>query len=220
MDDETAQHQPAGDEESSGGRGGDPWTSPTATAAVEEGKEVPATTSEDGIMMVTHSEGETFTMPQSDTTNTRANEFLTSMSNLGSIISTKAREVDQQTGISTKVADVNEKYHVSEKWVNFTTVTKQKTLDINEKYHVADKWSNLTSTMAARVKQIKEDRRKRLEEATDAEGGSNNNNLARENVIKSLNGVTVWVSQRIQGIRAAGSVDENDGRGTELPESK
>ena len=168
-------------------------------------------------------------MPQPDASNTRANEFLAAMSNLGSVISTKAREVDQQTGISTKVstkvANVNEKYHVSEKWGNFTTATKQKTQEIDEKYHVKDKWSNLTSSVAAKLEQIKEDRRKRMEQqaaaAADTTGGSQSNNLlAKENVIKSLNGATAWVSQRIQGIRTAGSVDENDGQGTELPESK
>ncbi len=90
----------------------------------EEPSATTTTTSED--VLVTHSEGETFTMPQTDvahTTNTRANEFLAAMSNLGSVISIKAREVDQNTGISTKVANVNEKYHVSEKWSNFTTAT-------------------------------------------------------------------------------------------------
>ncbi len=191
-------------------------------AGEEESSAAAATTSEDVI--VTHSEGETFTMPQTDashTTNTRANEFLAAMSNLGSVISTKAKEVDQQAGISTKVANVNEKYHVSEKWSNFTTATKQKTLEIDEKYHVKDKWSNLTSNVAARVEQIKEDRRKRMEESADPTGGSKNNNmLARENVMKSLNGASAWVSQRIQGIRTSGGVDENDGSGTELPESK
>jgi hypothetical protein len=220
MDDETNQAATTaqvGDvDSSSGGGGDDPW----ATAAVvDEGdgreEEPPGTT-------VTHSQGETFTMPQTDTASTtNTHEFLAAMSNLGSVISAKAREVDQRTGISTKVADVNEKYHVSEKWGNLTTATKQKTHEINEKYHVADKWSNLTSSVAARVEQIKEDRRKRLEE-TEAVGGSNNNNyvLARENVIKSLNVATTWVSQRIQGIRAAGSLDENDARGAELPERK
>lgn len=206
------------DEQESSGGGG---------AAEDVGEEEePSTTSttmsED--VVVTHSEGETFTMPQSDaahTTNTRATEFLAAMSNLGSVISTKAREVDQQAGISTKVANVNEKYHVSEKWSNFTTATKQKTLEIDEKYHVKDKWSNLTSSVAARVEQIKEDRRKRIEESADMTGGSRNNKLlARENVLKSLNGATAWVSQRFQGIRTSGSVDENDGGGTELPESK
>lgn len=151
-----------------GGSGGDPW----ATAAVyEEG------TREEAL---THTEGETFTMPQtntSQTNNARASEILTALSNLGSVISTKAREVDQQTGISTKVADfkanVNEKYHVSEKWGNFTAATRQKTHEIDEKYHVSEKWSNLRGRVAARVEKIKEDRRKRTGSA--GEGGSNNN---------------------------------------------
>ena len=225
--DQAAAPAQVGDEQSSSGGGGgaDPWAA-TDISNVQVGEEeLPAaTTSED--VKVTHSEGETFTMPQPDASNTRANEFLAAMSNLGSVISTKAREVDQQTGISTKVANVNEKYHVSEKWENFTTATKQKTQEIDEKYHVKDKWSNLTSSVAAKLEQIKEDRRKRMEQqaaaaATDTTGGSQNNNLlAKENVIKSLNGATAWVSQRIQGIRTAGSVDENDGQGTELPESK
>ena len=234
MADET--HQAAtppalvGDEdESFGGEGAADLWAATAIANVEEEEEEepPATTTTSEDITVTHAEGETFTMPQTDTSqtsNTPANEFLAAMSNLGSVISTKAREVDQQTGISKKVANVNEKYQVSEKWSNLTTVTKQKTLEIDEKYQVADKWSNLTSSVAARLEQIKEDRRKRMEESASAEaaGGPNKNNnlLARENVIKSLNGATTWVSQRIQGIRAAGSVDENDGRETELPESK
>eukprot|EP00984_Skeletonema_dohrnii_P021724 scaffold10919_cov81-Skeletonema_dohrnii-CCMP3373.AAC.1 len=150
---------------SSGGEGeADLWAA-TAIENVEEEEEPPATTTSEDIT-VTHAEGETFTMPQTDTaqtSNTPANEFLAAMSNLGSVISTKAREVDQQTGISKKVANVNEKYHVSEKWSNLTTVTKQKTLEIDEKYQVADKWSNLSSSVAARLEQIKEDRRKRME---------------------------------------------------------
>jgi hypothetical protein len=199
---------------SSGGVGIDPRTTAAADKEVEREDEPPATT-------VTHSQGESFTMPQTETASiNNAHDFFAALSNLGSVISAKAREVDQRTGVSTKVADVNEKYHVSEKWGNLTTATKQKTHEINEKYHVADKWSNLTSSVAARVEKIKEDRRKRLEEA-EAVGGQNNNyGVARENVIKSLNMATTWVSQRIQGIKAAGSVDENDGRGAELPERK
>ena len=229
--DQAALPAQVGDEQSSPGGGGggaaeDPWAA-TDISNVHVGEEdSPTSTTSSEDVKVTHSEGETFTMPQPDASNTRANEFLAAMSNLGSVISTKAREVDQQTGISTKVANVNEKYHVSEKWGNFTTATKQKTQEIDEKYHVKDKWSNLTSSVAAKLEQIKEDRRKRMEQqaaaaAVDTTGGSQNNNLlAKENVIKSLNGATAWVSQRIQGIRTAGSVDENDGQGTELPESK
>jgi hypothetical protein len=60
---------------------------------------------------------------------------------------------------------------------------------------------------------MKENRRKRLEEAGDE--GTNNNNLADK-----LNGASMWVSQRIQGLRSGGSVDEHDGKETELRESK
>ena len=216
--DQAAAPAQVGDEQSSSGGGGgaeDPWAA-TDISNVHVGEEDSPTSTSSEDVKVSHSEGETFTMPQPDASNTRANEFLAAMSNLGSVISTKAREVDQQTGISTKVANVNEKYHVSEKWGNFTAATKQKTQEIDEKYHVKDKWSNLTSSVAAKLEQIKEDRRKRMEAqqaAADTTGGSQNNNLlAKENVIKSLNGATAWVSQRIQGLRTTGSVDENDGQ--------
>ena len=182
--------------------GGDPWASSTATGAT-------------GEEALTHNEGETFTMPETNNTAaaaTRKDEIISALSNLGSVISAKAREVDQQAGISTKVADVNERYHVSEKWGNLTEATRQKTQEINERYHVADKWTNFRGTVAARVEEMKENRRKRLEE-TGGEG-TNNNNLAEK-----LNGASMWVSQRIQGIRTGGSVDENDRKETELRES-
>ena len=220
--DQAAPPAQVGDEQVSSGEGGaaeDPWAA-TDISAVDVGEEEPPATT------TSHSEGETFTMPDaSHTTNTRANEFLAAMSNLGSVITTKTQEIDEKyhvkDSISTKVATVNEKYHVSEKWGSFTTATKQKTQEIDAKYHVKDKWSNLTSSMAAKLEQIKEDRRKRMEQSADTTGGSQNNNLlARENVIKSFNGATTWVSQRIQGIRATRSMDENGGQGTELPKSK
>ena len=191
--------------EGGGGGGEDPW----ASAAAPPG---------DGEGALTHNEGETFSMPQTHNSTTasptRANEILTALSNLGSVISAKAREVDQQAGISTKVADVNQKYHVSEKWHGFTEATRQKSQEINEKYLVSEKWTNFRGSVAARVEQMKEDRRKRMEEAS-GDAGAEGGNLATK-----LNGATTWVSQRIQSIRSAGSVDENDGREAELPESK
>lgn len=204
--DESNQRPPTQEEGASSAEvasGGDPWASSTATGAT-------------GEEALTHNEGETFTMPETNNpaaAATRKDEIISALSNLGSVISAKAKEVDQQAGISTKVADVNERYHVSEKWGNLTEATRQKTQEINERYHVADKWTNFRGSVAARVEQMKENRRKRLEEA-GGEGNSNNN------LADKLNGASMWVSQRIQGIRSAGSVDENDGNETELRESK
>lgn len=197
------QQEGASSDEAEVTSGGDPWASAATGATGEEA--------------LTHNEGETFTMPEINNTQaagaTRKDEIISALSNLGSVISAKAREVDQQAGISTKVANVNERYHVSEKWGNLTEATRQKTQEINERYHVADKWTNFRGNVAARVEEMKENRRKRLEEAGGE--GTNNNNLADK-----LNGASMWVSQRIQGLRSGGSVDEHDGKETELRESK
>jgi len=202
--DESNQYQPSTQQEGASSdeaevtSGGDPWASAATGATGEEA--------------LTHNEGETFTMPETNNTAagaTRKDEIMSALSNLGSVIS--------QAGISNPsalgwFADVNERYHVSEKWGNLTEATRQKTQEINERYHVADKWTNFRGSVTARVEEMKENRRKRLEEAG---GEGTNNNLAEK-----LNGASMWVSQRIQGIRSGGSVDENDGKDTELRESK
>ncbi len=101
------------------------------------------------------------------------NEFLTAVSNLGSVISAKAQEVDQQ-------------HHVSEKLASVTEATKKKTGEINDKYQVSEKWSNLTRTVSVKVEQVKEN--PKTQETA-------------ENVKKSLAGATSWMSQKFSQMK-------------------
>lgn len=153
----------------------DPWAT-LAAAAGEEPSTTTATPSTEPVS-VSHAEGETFTMPDTNTnTTSKKDEFLTAVSNLGSVITAKAHEVDQQ-------------HHVSEKWGNTVAATKQKTDAINEKYQVSEKWGNLTRTVSVKVEKIKED--PKTKEAT-------------ENVKKGLVGASSWVSQKFQAMKTGG----------------
>lgn len=144
-----------------------------ATLAAAAGEEPPSSKNPSTEpIAVSHAEGETFTMPETNAPSQK-NEFLTAMSNLGSVISAKAKEVDQQ-------------HHVSEKWGNVTAATKQKTGEINEKYHVSEKWSHLTKSVSVKVERVKED--PKTKDAT-------------ENVKRSLAGASSWVSERLQAIK-------------------
>mmetsp|Transcript_21542 Transcript_21542/g.30818 ORF Transcript_21542/g.30818 Transcript_21542/m.30818 type:complete len:188 (+) Transcript_21542:100-663(+) len=156
----------------------DPW----ATLAAAAGEEVPAeataesessSTPSTEPISVSHAEGETFTMPETAAPPSQKNEFLTAVSNLGSVISAKAQEVDQQ-------------HQVSEKLANVTEATKKKTGEINDKYQVSEKWSNLTRTVSVKVEQVKEN--PKTQEAT-------------ENVKKSLAGATSWMSQKFSQLK-------------------
>ena len=151
----------------------DPW----ATLAAAAGEEPPsaadaAPASNNNDVSTSHAEGETFTMPETNTPSQK-NEFMTAMTNLGSVISAKAQEVDEQ-------------HHVSEKLANAKEATKKKTGEINEKYQVSEKWSSLTRKVSVKVEQVKED--PKTKEAT-------------ENVKKSLAGASSWFSQKFEQMK-------------------
>ena len=152
----------------------DPW----ATLAAAAGEEPPSAadaapaSNNNNDVSTSHAEGETFTMPETNAPSQK-NEFLTAMTNLGSVISAKAQEVDEQ-------------HHVSEKLAGVKEATKKKTGEINEKYQVSEKWSSLTRKMSVKVEQVKED--PKTKEAT-------------ENVKKSLAGASSWLSQKFDQMK-------------------
>jgi len=157
----------------------DPWATLAAAAGEEPPSEAaPAPAAESSTnpstepIAVSHAEGETFSMPETNAPPPK-NEFLTAVTNLGSVITAKAQEVDQQ-------------HHVTEKLASVKLATAAKTGEINEKYQVSEKWSNLTRTMSVKVEKVKED--PKTKEAT-------------ENVKKSLAGASSWVSQKFQAIK-------------------
>ena len=177
MDSTNGSAPPTPAEENEGGGEQDPWATLAAAAAGEENSAAAAAAEESTStpstepISVSHAEGETFSMPETNAP--PKNEFLTAVTNLGSVIKEKAAEVDQQ-------------HHVSEKWGNVTATTKQKTGEINEKYQVSEKWGSLTKAVSVKVQTVKED--PKTKETT-------------ENVKRSLAGAGSWVSQRLQAIQ-------------------
>ena len=179
MMDSTASAPATSVEDNVAGGEQDPWATLAAAAGEESPSEAaPAAAAESSTnpstepIAVSHAEGETFSMPETNAPPPK-NEFLTAVTNLGSVITAKAQEVDQQ-------------HHVTEKLASVKLATAAKTGEINEKYQVSEKWSNLTRTMSVKVEKVKED--PKTKEAT-------------ENVKKSLAGASSWVSQKFQAIK-------------------
>jgi len=134
--------------------------------------------SQGGEPTLTHAEGETFTMPGTEQQNNNSQ----SGGSLADQIKGKIQEVDAKTGISTKASEINEQYHISEKWSNFqTTVIKpttektvEKTTAVKEKVApkiaeqwgslkqnpnvmgISQKWGSVTSKVGAKLNETKE----------------------------------------------------------------
>ena len=132
-----------------------------------------------------HHEGETFSMPTHEPPSL-ASQIRSSTANLTSTLSHKIQEVDTKTGISTKTKELDDQYHISEKWSTFqtnviiptTTKTVEKTKEVSTsvkekvapsvKEHwgsikqrttelgITEKWSSLSSKVGAKLNETKE----------------------------------------------------------------
>ena len=134
-----------------------------------------------------HAEGETFTMPSADGDRpTLAAQIQSSTAQLGSVLQTKINEVDEKIGATAKARDVDQQYHISEKWGEFNTNvlqpttarTVEKTREVSAsvkekvgpsvKEHwgsiqrrttemgIAEKWSSLSAQAGEKIRETRE----------------------------------------------------------------
>mmetsp|Transcript_6901 Transcript_6901/g.17000 ORF Transcript_6901/g.17000 Transcript_6901/m.17000 type:complete len:354 (-) Transcript_6901:85-1146(-) len=127
-----------------------------------------------------HAEGENFSMPQlhQQQPPSLAAQIQSSTANLSSVLNAKIQEVDSKTGISTRTKEIDEQYHLTEKWTDLRTVTAEKTKEVSasvkekvgpsvkEKWGsiqrkstemgIAQKWSSLSSVVGSKWSETKE----------------------------------------------------------------
>ena len=162
---------------------------PTSAETAIPTTSVPPSTKHNIVETTTleHHEGETFSMPtdQQNEPPSLASQIRSSTANLTSTLSHKIQEVDTKTGISTKTKELNDQYHISEKWSTFqtnviiptTTKTVEKTKEVSTsvkekvapsvKEHwgsikqrstelgVTEKWSSLSLKVGAKLNETK-----------------------------------------------------------------
>lgn len=103
-------------------------SSPAADTAVAVDPTAAPAAVEDQAPTFAHAQGENFSMPTPTENNkpSLADQIQSSTANLTTTLQTKIAEVDAKTGLSTRAKNVDEQYHISEKW----TATVEKTKEI------------------------------------------------------------------------------------------
>ena len=114
----------------------DPW----AVLAAAAGEDAPTIPQPTATQTLTHAEGENFSMP-GNVDSSQQQQQSGILASFTTNLSHKIEELDAKTGISKKSAELNDQYHISEKWSSFnekvikptTEKTVAKTNEVKEK---------------------------------------------------------------------------------------
>jgi len=136
----------------------DPWA--VLAAAAGEDAPPPVNNTADTAVPIppatelTHTEGENFSMPGNvDSSQQQQQQSSGILASFTTNLSHKIEEIDAKTGISKKSAELNDQYHISEKWSSFnekvikptTEKTVAKTNEVKEKVapSVKEHWDGI-----------------------------------------------------------------------------